>query len=410
MTSYQPQSKVGWLDSNDEAAKQMAETIRALQEPSTLDPLGFGSIRNAFADLLAPGTSTIQTRVRYFLFVPWICQSIENSDITASQFNDQLRNDEAALIECLKNVGQNQGVQGLISGIKLKRMPSSTYWGGLYSWGLRNRNWSIAEYGRNIARLCSIANRDGGDETIGSDPTTIWTDLPSAPDKFLEADIDFNLTSDEAQFIIQKIRESHPESLLAAACENPQLAANAEWAWEVDASLLTDELNEILFHARNISEVTLGAQLIYNLLIARRVGEELKRDVDDDIAFQLHSLNEWAQIITDRQKELSDWFTGLESLWTLLSQSANISKPAQVFTEKIIKLALNEPFNFIEDRKVHELVIQREKALKGPRARFVNLEGLKEWNGSGFGGQLNYRWPICKSYLTDLADALNRDN
>lgn len=34
--------------------------------------LGFAPIRDAFADYFFPGTSTIQTRARYFLFVPWI--------------------------------------------------------------------------------------------------------------------------------------------------------------------------------------------------------------------------------------------------------------------------------------------------------------------------------------------------
>lgn len=45
-------------------------------EPGTLDELGIGSIRDTFSDELFPGTSTIQTRARYFLFVPWIMQMV----------------------------------------------------------------------------------------------------------------------------------------------------------------------------------------------------------------------------------------------------------------------------------------------------------------------------------------------
>ena len=36
------------------------------------DELGLGAIRASFADALFPGTSTIQTRLRYMLFVPWV--------------------------------------------------------------------------------------------------------------------------------------------------------------------------------------------------------------------------------------------------------------------------------------------------------------------------------------------------
>jgi hypothetical protein len=410
MTTYAPQSHVGWLDFNDEAAKQVAETLRALQEPSTLDPLGIGSIRDAFADLLAPGTSTIHTRLRYFLFVPWICQRIEDHGITAGQFASRLRRDEATLIECLRHLGSNQGVQGYASGSSLKRMPSSAYWGGLYSWKLRKQSWSIADYGRNITKYRSKTFADGADDTVASILTSIWAELPPAPTDFLEADISFDLTTDEAQFLIQRIRESHPHSLLAAACAQPRIASTADWVWEVDASLLSNELQKLLLDARNISELTLGPQLVYNLLIAQRAGDELKREVGNDVALQIDKLTDWANTISDRQNELRDWFRNIDTLWSLLSQNANIPRPARVFTQQMIEFALRDPHEFFNDKGVHDLIRQREIALKGRRARFINLEGLKEWSSPGFGGPLTYRWAICKSYLADLADGLERDN
>jgi hypothetical protein len=44
---------------------------------STVDELGLGTIRHAFADMLFPGTSAPQTRARYFLFVSWTYLKIE---------------------------------------------------------------------------------------------------------------------------------------------------------------------------------------------------------------------------------------------------------------------------------------------------------------------------------------------
>ena len=46
-------------------------------EHDTRDELGIGSVRDAFADTLFPGTSTITTRARYFLLVPWTYQRLE---------------------------------------------------------------------------------------------------------------------------------------------------------------------------------------------------------------------------------------------------------------------------------------------------------------------------------------------
>ena len=406
MTNYQAQSTVGWLDYNDDAARKMNETLRALDEPSTLDPLGLGSIRDAFSDLIAPGTSTIHTRLRYFLFIAWICQRIEKSDTSATQFASRLRNDEATLIECLRNGGEKAGVQGYASGKNLKRMPSSAYWGGLGIWGIRKRDWSIADYGRNITRLRASKKADGADETISNSLTTIWNDMPQAPADFLSGNIDFKLTIEEAQFIVQRIRESNPNSLLAFLCSNPGLAGDTRYPWEINTDSLPAELKNLLFDAQNISELTLGPQLVYNLLIARRAGTELGRDVNDDVAYQLELLTQWAHLVKSRHSELAEWAKQLDNLWIKLSEVANLPKRAREFVTKMIHLALEDPDKFAEDSRVQKLVQQREFELKNNRSRFKNLEALKEWNSPGFGGQLRFRWQIAESYLSDLAIAL----
>jgi hypothetical protein len=417
MTNYQAQSTVGWLDYNDDAARKMNETLRALDEPSTLDPLGLGSIRDAFSDVIAPGTSTIHTRLRYFLFIAWICQRIEKSDTTATQFASRLRNDEATLIECLKAGGEKAGVQGRSSGKNLKRMPSSAYWGGLGIWGLRHRDWSIADYGRNITQLRASKKADGADETISNSLTTIWSKIPPAPADFLSSGIEFKLTTQEAEFIIHRIRESNPKSLLAFLCENPRLAKDTDFPWEINQDSLPDDLKKLLFDARNVSELTLGPQLVYNLLVARRAGTELGRDVEDDVGYQLELLNDWAETITSRQDELVEWAKQLNVLWIDLNTNANITKRAadipkraSDFVAKMIHLALDDPHKFAEDPTVHEEVRRRELGLKQNRSRFKNPEALKEWNSPGFGGQLSYRWRIAESYLSDIAIALESGN
>jgi hypothetical protein len=410
MTNYQAQSTVGWLDYNDDAARKMNETLRALDEPSTLDPLGLGSIRDAFSDLIAPGTSTIHTRLRYFLFIAWICQRIEKSDTTATQFASRLRNDEATLIQCLKAGDEELGVQGYSSGKNLKRMPSSAYWGGLRIWKIRNRDWSIADYGRNITRLRASKKADGADETIRNSLTTIWDGIPDAPENFLEDGIKFKLTAKEAEFIRDKIRQSKPKSLLAFLCSNPGLAKGKKLPWEINQDSLPAELKQLLIDARNISELTHGPQLVYNLLVARRAGTELGRDVADDVAYQLEGLNKWADLIAARQDELIEWEKNLDALWLSLRENANIPKPASDFVAKMIHLALENPHKFAENLEVQKLVRERELRLKQKRSRFMNPEALKEWKSPGFGGQLNYRWRIAESYLSDIAVALESGN
>ena len=67
-------STLSWLDSSEQERRTVLELVSALNEPGTLDELGIGIIRDTIANALFPGTSTIQTRARYFLFIPGYCR------------------------------------------------------------------------------------------------------------------------------------------------------------------------------------------------------------------------------------------------------------------------------------------------------------------------------------------------
>lgn len=80
-------------------SRRAVEQINAIREEKTIrDERGIGSVRDAFADMLSPGTSTIQTRARYFLFVPWMYLSIENKRVQSSKIANRARAEKSALI------------------------------------------------------------------------------------------------------------------------------------------------------------------------------------------------------------------------------------------------------------------------------------------------------------------------
>jgi len=54
-------------------------------EKESRDELGIGSIRDAIADILFPGTSTIQTRLRYMLLLPWMYRELEKRNLSPSR-------------------------------------------------------------------------------------------------------------------------------------------------------------------------------------------------------------------------------------------------------------------------------------------------------------------------------------
>jgi len=94
-------SFLAWIDF-DQADRDRTRRIMDLfgQEDSR-DELGLGSVRDTLADLMFPGTSTIQTRLRYMLFVPWIYQMAGQQAGTAAMRQTRARGLEFRLIEAL---------------------------------------------------------------------------------------------------------------------------------------------------------------------------------------------------------------------------------------------------------------------------------------------------------------------
>jgi hypothetical protein len=136
------------MDFSEHERRTALEVIDAFKEQDTRDELGVGSIRDAFSDLLFPGTSTIQTHVRYFLFVPWTYLDLERRRPSADSFGDRARQAEIKLIEALRRGGEDQGVIGILAGARLARVPSNVYWLGLARWGIRLYPGSQPNYHR----------------------------------------------------------------------------------------------------------------------------------------------------------------------------------------------------------------------------------------------------------------------
>src|SRR5882724_2683123 len=172
-------SSLAWIDF-DEAERQRAQRIMALfQERESRDELGLGSIRDSIADHLFPGTSTIQTRLRYMLFIPWLFQMLEGSTNAPDRIAAEARGLENRLANALKAGGESNGIIGRDAGADLQRLPSSVYWAGLGTWGIRifpgstdNLFSSIRHLQRRLSQV-----RESEDASREAQGKRIWTSM-----------------------------------------------------------------------------------------------------------------------------------------------------------------------------------------------------------------------------------------
>ena len=132
-------------------------------------------------------TSTIQTRARYFLFIPWIYQELERRRTLPADIERLARRDEIRLIHALENGGETDGIIGTLAQDKLARLPSSIYWAGLGRLGIRRFAGSQEQYHREFAAFYPASGRRLVAEDEQAADSASWSSsLPPAPSGFLE--------------------------------------------------------------------------------------------------------------------------------------------------------------------------------------------------------------------------------
>lgn len=396
---------LAWLDYSERDRRRALDVVELLREPSTVDELGLGSVRDAFADLLFPGTSTLQTRARYFLFVPWQYLELERLRVPSRQVVARGRRAEIGLIDALVDSGEQQGVIGIQARKTLKRLPSNAYWSGLLGWGIRRFRGSQPLYHQSLDGFYASPRAliDDDRNPVGGVPAANWDpNLPGAPAGFPK-DATFHLIAAEAIYLRERIILSHRDSLLAFLVDECEPSETA-FAWEhPQRDLFREPFGEQLFHAQLFSEGMHGAQLLYNLMLAEAVeNEEWSRSFAAAMA-------DWAALVSRRSAAFASW--DRRRFWAIAVEGGARVKPrTRTFIDGWLDLVLDVGAATIADlQEARQLIVQREHQLKVQRARLQNRQALLLWRGDAGSRQLNYRWEVAQAIVNDILDGLRPD-
>jgi len=390
-------SSLAWIDF-DEAERQRAQRIMALfQERESRDELGLGAIRDSIADHLFPGTSTIQTRLRYMLFVPWIFRTLERRDAPESQIRAEARALEIRLADALKAGGERNGIIGRDAGPRLQRLPSSVYWAGLGTWGIRLFVGSVDSYFTSLrSTKRSRPPAEGEDVASGSGFPDFWSQsLPPAPKDLLECAV-FRLTAEEAQFLVDRLVASQPGALLTWLARK-NLAAECDYIWtHPHLAEFPEGARRLVRHAEIFSHVMHGAALLYNLTLS-----ELRAQ-DDWVADYRERIQTWAAELD--LTGIRAW--SLDDFWHSVEHPAHSIRPtAKRFVTQWLGLVTENIAQIDTSEVARQIVEERERRLKASQSRYLNRAVLDRWTGASGADRLTFRWGQAKSHLRDLAHA-----
>ena len=303
----------GWIDFSKEDKSNALNVINSLKDKGVLDELGFGILRQAFANYLFPGTSTIQTRAKYFLIIPYELQDYirigHPPQGDAASFVKRAqelidRNERCVghnLINHCRTEPQSSGIIGArsIAGKSwVERPPLSIYWNGLRTYHFfRNDNpnftyndflTEIYNLERNKAAAKSSANDDNKDDKNDSDAGNYSKKSPlikvDTYKKGWDKEVDIELTQEEARFLRNRIINNVPDSMMALLlkedinledCINAGYNNSFELFSKVIKEYVDDETAKILELANRLNDFYYITMLRYSYQLCKGEVEDI---------------------------------------------------------------------------------------------------------------------------------------
>ena len=405
-------STLSWLDSSEHERRSVLELVSALNEPGTLDELGIGPIRDTIADTLFPGTSTIQTRARYFLFIPWVLQKVEEGSLRGAE--DRAVRLQLQLRNALVNAhGPNEpGVIGREAEAALQRWPLSIYWTGLERWGIRRHAGSIRSYfatlgrpsawgmlGRALEEPVEGRRDEAADNVRGN-----WDSVPGPPDEFPEV-ASFELTPIESHFLRERVVLTHPGSYLAHILQTSKSDDNgiADYPWDhTAAQTAPTSVREWLHDAQLLSLVHRGGVLLYNMMLAEALA-------DNDGVNTYHAwLADWSDSMAATVSELERWDRAF--MWSrMLRANPRLRPRTREFSNRWYEVSVTKAGWPVGDLpEARRLIRERELELKGARARLTYAEARDRRRGYPTSERLEFRWTQVKRITSDIMVALEQ--
>ena len=390
--------QLGWVDFSREDREKVLDVMNLLQEQGAVDEIGIGLVRDAFANLFFPGTSTVQTVAKYFLIVPYVLKEATEGRY-GNDLNKILRKidmeEKACGIRLMENCPGEDGIIGrrVLPKNWVARKPSSIYWNGIRTYGICTQDLTIPELLKASIVLqaqkktSTLGNK--GDDTADSerDDTDagrdFTTQLFSVPDDYYTAwreNLSIHLTATEAAFLRKMIETSVPTSLLGYLLRNSIDVTkydSFEAIYEELGDAVPVDLARTMKLACDFNRLVYAARVRYNYILSNGQNED--------------AVEEWAYIEENMQHMMSVDVDDV--LQTLHITNFRLRRFLTSFKTALMAGDLGAADKALIDREVEIKTRSRAKLCK--RYDYAN----DAWIGGRF---LDYRFSSAKRIITDI--------
>ena len=407
--------QIGFINFSQEELARKNKVLQMVRDQTAIDELGLGRIRDAFANMMFPGMSTLQRRAKYFAVMPSLFyQSTKKKYDNVRDVRAQIVKWEIRLTEMLVNgaEGDENKMKGITGRSMLNaalRDPNKfvkydpTY---IYVTGLRT--FGMVKSDNDIYRLIFDRSKqlnqekpkykasEEGEMSDSEDLNGLQQFFSVSGEEYdfdQGKELGLELTKTEAEFIKNHIITSFRscDSMLAYILRN-----NVDVLPEYDAlgtiwQNMPEDFNELWIQyqmGRRFSHLAYVLQLRFNHIMAiyneqENDAKEVQEEIEAIIA--KHPLDFTSQAINEM----------LFFIHNRVTESTVIT-----FCQKAISII--EKMNWNE---LDELIIARERAVKPGRNKLRNPKYKGEERG--WPNMLSFRWnEIVYQVITEIRAAM----
>ena len=407
--------QIGYITFNSEERQRVMKVLQIVRDQNAIDELGLGRIRDAFANEMFPGMSTLQRRAKYFAVLPSLYHEATKMNYRNPQeVRKQIIHWEIRLTEMLINGcgiydEKMTGITGSSTLEAAKRDetkyvkydPTYIYQNGMRLYGMIRGNVSLEKLifdqselrKKYPERYTNLDTSSDAEEQFGI--KQVFVTCGEAYDFENGAKLPIQLTYKEAVFLKNHIETSHnsKDSLLAYLLKN-EIEVEPYFADFEKTKSIMDNLPEhfqrqykLALHFSNWAKYM---HLRYRYLFALGNG-----NIEDKNSWEGQMKN-----LLDDHNEILD----KQWMYEVLQYVDNlILEPTikQFCMEAAILLSENK------QKELDELIKNREKRIKGNRHKIDNPKYINY--SMGIPSTMSFRWnEIVYQVITDIRNGYGK--
>ena len=383
---------IGYIHNDKDEQDKVLQVLKMLSEKNAIDELGIGRIRDAFADMMFPGTSTLQKHVKYFSLMPQVykkaCERRYNRMAEVKAEIVRLERIMTANL-CAGSPGATgitgSEMVGKRSNNYVKYDPAYIYNSGLQTFGiLRDAQVQALIYSTSKAmheapRKLKSDDEDTADDADEQSGLFQFCSFPAVEYDFTER-CSLDLTPKDKSFIMEHILGSSKCKgtllhYIVSHIDDPGFKYRDTFPG-IDPEQLPPGLAELQDLARRFADFIYMAHVRYNYIYSNYTDGEMLQDFEE-------AVNGYKKNGTDIEK--------------ILAPIVITDNSGKHFCREVAKCVDDEDWNALD-----QCIIRREKQVKGSRRKLCNPSRTYDKRYRVHYYKLTYRWDTVRTFADEL--------